>query len=135
MVKTDYGVIRGESKFLRCFSRDPVTKEGFKEFTDEAGAMVKKRDKLEWESFDTFVEDVKRFPMVEEAVLNTGDTAYYCSCYDGRHGNQCIHVLAVKIQAKIIPEVTYCPIANTGKGSRKDSTGLKGKAPRQQKKY
>ena len=60
MVKTDYGVIRGESKFLRCFSRDPVTKEGFKEFTDEAGAMVKKRDKLEWESFDTFVEDVKR---------------------------------------------------------------------------
>ena len=47
---------------------------------------------------------------------------------DGRHGNQCIHVLAVKIQAKIIPEVTYCPIANPGKGSRKDSTGLKGKA-------
>jgi hypothetical protein len=110
MVKKEKGVVQGTLKYVGIFPReayDVTTKE---KFSQDGKALVKRRQTLDYDTFDDFKDDLRKVAVLEVIEMEKGELTIFCNCYtsksvNGCKGDLCIHVCAKLIQQEIIPRI------------------------------
>ena len=102
--------------------------DSFKEFTELAAKILKRRNTLEYDTFDQFVNDKSKLAVVEQVTID-GKKEFFCSCNTGMDGIVCKHACLLYLESGQITEPMMLSKA------KKASKGRPKKVPKQQKKY
>ena len=121
MIKTSFGIVRGEVESLRALPLGEAEKKmSYRGQAQVFYDFILIRDKIKYKSFDDFSQSMKRFAIVEEVTNDDQSVSFYCSCEEGSRGKKCVHVLCCAMEVGQIPTPCLVPIANEkGKGKGK----------------
>ena len=110
IVKKEKGIVRGTLKYVGIFPREAYDITTREKFSQDGKALVKRRQTLDYDTFDEFKDDLKKIAVIEVIEMECGELKLFCNCYtsksvNGCKGDLCVHVCSKLIQQETIPKI------------------------------